>query len=170
MLKRLKYIMRELKKSMRIYNIMNSPEFQKDRILGEIIRNTHSIEKGLSLKSPRLGFGYGKIKELMHQVEIVVDYNDANPVPEEIMMAMDAIEAYLLFHKEKQFINNQISEIELMYKKMCKQLPKTDGSFGGVCLITKDRNVSSFEELVLSRHSVRNFSGEKVSLKKFVML
>lgn len=59
-LTKLRFLLNSLKNASRIYNILNDRKFKNNRLLGEILRNTHSIEKGLSLENVRLGFGVKK--------------------------------------------------------------------------------------------------------------
>lgn len=51
---KLRVLVREARRNRQI---LKNPKFQKSRVEAEIIRNVHSIEKGLSLAAPRLGFG-----------------------------------------------------------------------------------------------------------------
>lgn len=55
-----------------MYKILSADEYKSRRLEGEIIRNTHSIEKGLSLESVRMGFGYKKIQEAFQQIDCYV--------------------------------------------------------------------------------------------------
>lgn len=67
------------------------------KMMGEIIRNVHSIEKGLSLEKPRKFFGY---KKIMDMFELLDSYVKCDFYEEEVVyMALDAVKEYLEFHK-----------------------------------------------------------------------
>ena len=65
-------------------------EFEKSRIEAEIVRNVHSIEKGLSIKNPRLGFGVKKINEMFSLVE---RYLEISRDVEALYFVVDAVMA-----------------------------------------------------------------------------
>ena len=50
-------------------DIRNNSKYEINRLEAEIIRNVHSIEKGLSIENPRLGFGVAKIREMLSLVD-----------------------------------------------------------------------------------------------------
>ena len=59
------------------------------KMMGEIIRNVHSIEKGLSLEKPRKFFGY---KKIMDMFELLDSYVKCDFYEEEVVyMALDAV-------------------------------------------------------------------------------
>ena len=63
------------------------------KMMGEIIRNVHSIEKGLSLEKPRKFFGY---KKIMDMFELLDSYVKCDFYEEEVVyMALDAVKEYL---------------------------------------------------------------------------
>lgn len=84
------------------WKLLNNPKFTNDRYIGEIIRNTHSIEKGLSLEHIRSGFGYAKIKDAYY---IINKYkgNKGDMQAEPLIMFVDALKAYLEYHKKSIF-------------------------------------------------------------------
>lgn len=59
---KINYLRWMLSCALKTWNKLHAPEFETNRLLGEIIRHTHSIEKGLSLNHVRMGFGLEKIK------------------------------------------------------------------------------------------------------------
>jgi len=137
------------------------------QLMGEIIRNVHSIEKGLSLETPRKLFGYAKIIEMLHLVEQYFKMEDhSNTV---ILMAYDALKEYLSFHsKEKN--DAKIREIQKLMDEVFSgiSLPEHE-KHGGTYSIKSghDENVfHEFQSLVNARHSIRDFSNESVPMEE----
>lgn len=148
------------------WKLLNNPQFLNDRYIGEIIRNTHSIEKGLSLEHIRSGFGYAKIKDAF---SIINRYksNNGNMQAEPLIMFVDALKAYLEYHRKINFSSDSIVHVTEIYETLVKYIKTEDTSFGGTIHIER-RNFTVEEQEVLSRlfidrHSMREFSKEPVS-------
>lgn len=148
------------------WKLLNDPKFTNDRYIGEIIRNTHSIEKGLSLEHIRSGFGYAKIKDAFC---IINKYkgNNGDMQAEPLIMFVDALKAYLEYHKKINFSNDSIVHITELYDTLVKYINTEDSSYGGTIHIER-RNFTVEEQKVLSRlftnrHSMREFSKEPVN-------
>lgn len=152
----------------RIWAILHDTKYEKNRVRAEIIRYTHSIEKGLSLANPRLGFGYSKICELNEYIKRYISlgglYTDVV-----VNMAFDALSEYLKYHKKRQFSNANVEEIALMHKELSENITPKDKCYGGVLTLqntyTGERE-KAFRALVNSRHSVREFKDTEVPLEK----
>ena len=170
MLKRLRNYIGEF----RAYNkerrqVTKSAEIgKKDRLAARIVRFVHSIEKGLSIESPRPGFGYDKIEILYGWIKEYLNLEGVDKTP--VYMAADALKAYCKYHDEIGFATEKIVEI----KNICDELTNiktTDGikgEFGGVTKICKKDmvfDIKEIEKLFNTRHSVRQFTKEPVSVK-----
>lgn len=59
-----------------ISNVLHGSIYKKNKIVGELLRNTHSIEKGMSLENVRLGFGTLKILAALRLVEEYLKYGE----------------------------------------------------------------------------------------------
>ena len=72
----------------------------EEKILGKIIYNYHSIEKGLINEPIRYRFGKLKIKKLLHLLEIWIErnYNNNNS---QFISACSVLVKYYYFHKMK---------------------------------------------------------------------
>lgn len=140
--------------------IFKKKNFRKNKLMGEVLRYIHSIEKGLSISNPRPGFGVTKVKELLNYVN---EYIKANGDDEVIQMSISAIGAYLNFQNSVQFYSDDIKFINdefnsLKSKVVCGNI-KT-----GVEIFSKTEfNVEEIEKLFNSRHSFRQFTKEPVS-------
>lgn len=126
-----------------------------------ILRQTHVIEKGLSLSNIKLGFGQEKIKELLS----LLDNYEKRGFPTDGMPYKNAIatlNAYMRKQKELGFDNEEL------YKTICGfAISEAELNESGVKHITlkelKKLEESSFPDFFNSRHSIRQFSTQKVS-------
>ena len=150
-----------------IEKIRNSSQFYNSRLLGEIIRETHGIEKGLSLENVRLGFGISKFTESRHLLGQYRD-NDGNMRSEPLLMYVDAIKSYLEFHKEKQFSNDVIKRVEQDYEKLNIEIGKRDSVYGGIKKVNRityeDKEKELLSSIFTNRHSIREFDHTPVNM------
>lgn len=137
----------------------NNPNVKtKNALEAKILRQTHVLEKGMSLESPRHGFGVQKAMELLSFIDEFVAYGyqieDSTPV----CNAIGVLEAYVEFHKDRKF---EIPNVSERLEQLKKYIPRTDDVFGIKsqdfdCL---ERAIhGEFPEFIKSRHSVRQFS------------
>lgn len=150
-----------------VNDISQSVSARAAKCESEIVRNVHSIEKGLSLEKPRSFFGIAKIHEMC---SLTKEYNT---MPDKrtsvIWMVIDALEAYLKFHRENlndsriKTVSEQLEQIKTFTEK------PSDRAYGGVLHVrtsTDEAVYQHFKKLVEARHSVRDFSGEAVPMEK----
>lgn len=164
-LNKIKYMYSASRKAGYIFNILACKEFEKSRMEGEIIRNVHSIEKGLSLENVRIGFGYAKIKQTLSLINKYVE-NGGNIDNKPIIMFCDALHSYLDFHHDK-IQNEQINEISQAYYALKNKILEHDcTSFGGYKILQKhlfsEDELTIIEQLFNNRHSIREFSKKPV--------
>ena len=131
---------------------------------GEILRNVHSIEKGLSLEKPRLFFGIPKIREML---DLVVEYAKKQDYSIDIVnMALDAVDAYKEYHKD--VLNDpQLNLIISKHSALREIYPKKNNLTAGTLRIQRQLDENQFDyfsNLVMQRHSVRDFSKEPVPM------
>ena len=130
-----------------------------NHIAAELVRNTHSIEKGLCIEKPRLGFGHKKLDAMVSQIKELKD--SKNPYHQyAVNMAIDAIREYLEFHKSQDHAEDFFSKLEeVSHYKSDKKI------LGGT--ITVDSADLQFDMTIIehffnSRHSIRDYSKEEV--------
>lgn len=143
-------------------HILKSNKFDKNRIEAEIIRNVHSIEKGLCIRSPRPGFGVKKINEMFSLVEKYMKLTDEKTV---LYFVVDAVREYLDFQKSIGFESRDIDDIYEKNLKLKDKLGEHTELCGGTsdfCKADNLFNVDEIEKLFETRHSVREFSDEQV--------
>lgn len=131
---------------------------------GEIIRNVHSIEKGLSLENPRLFFGIPKITEML---DLTAEYVKKQGFSMDIVnMALDAVEAYKEYHHD--VLDDPKLKLIISKHNVLRELyPKQDHLRAGTLKIQRqleENQFDSLKNLVMQRHSVRDFSNEPVPM------
>ena len=127
----------------------------------ELMRNTHSIEKGLSIKNVRLGFGHKKQEYMMDLIKKLENSNDVYH-KEAIKMAISALNSYLVFHNGKNYQDEFMDKIKEFLKNRKDNIID---NYGGVIEYnTKNNkiNIDEIENLFNTRHSIRTFSKEPV--------
>lgn len=171
MLLKLKVMCNSALKSGFMFDVLKDKKYEDQRLFGELLRNVHSIEKGLSLHKIRSGFGYEKITEAFGYALKLLEYNDTR-YNEAIHMFINALTMYLEYHKEIGYKDDKIKTITNYYNTL---IDKTsfDTAFepyGGYQTIVKthysDDDYKVIESLFYNRHSVREFSREPVDNKK----
>ncbi len=143
-----------------INNFMNSSE-SKNKIEYNILLVCHSLEKGMFNKNIR-PFGINKTKLL---IELLKKYSLYNNYENEYsyILGISILKEYIKIYEN----NNWTSKFEYQYVykflKECKSVEEIELSN---YIISKNdimkKNKSNFEDLLKSRHSVRDFSSRKI--------
>lgn len=132
----------------------------KEKLRAVITINYHVIEKGLSLHSPRSGFGQPILKRLVYFVDTYVSLHGCDST---ILFSISTIKKYIDFHRS---LGIRYEYLEFFLSKYEKLIVDNDGSLGGVKTIEKKDILSSlgagFRELAFSRHSIRDFDEGKI--------
>lgn len=146
------------------YNASHHTDDDIQKMQYTLSRETHTIEKGMSMRNPRKGFGQQKVTNLIKRLGIYCD-------------------RYLV--QDKNFLEYPLSTIKnyIDYTHNTGvDIPQIESSFNtllskagfdmisgkaGVMIETKENILSKcnkdFESLLYSRHSIRYFSEEPVS-------
>jgi len=150
-----------------MYRSYKGKKFTDRKILSEMVRNIHSIEKGMCLSTPRMGYGLKKIYYLMQITDQYINsgYDTSRT---ELKMVCGALQSYVKFHKESNYYNEEIKRIEEYGNRVAHNLgTQTDFSaYGGVIDISYSSITSTshtLEQAILLRHSVREFSSAEVN-------
>lgn len=130
----------------------------------KILRQTHVIEKGMSLSHPREKFGVQKALELLDFIDEFVEcgYDIKDSVP--VLNALGVIKAYLAYHEERGF---KPEDVLVRFEKYSEYL-LTEEKYGIVEVNKADMEKkvhSSFPEFFMSRHSVRQFSERTIDIE-----
>ena len=142
----------------------NNPKLKtKNSLEARILRQTHVIEKGMSLSHPREKFGVGKVGALLDYIAEFDKQGFAIDKSIPVRNALGVIDAYLQFHKEHGFVP---SEIVKKYEIFKSYAPEENDSFGikSIALEELQKKIhAGFPEFFCSRHSVRQFVDKSVS-------
>lgn len=159
------FLRNSLKSSVYFWKLLQHPRFVNERYIGEIVRCTHSLEKGLSLEHVRSGFGYSKIK---NACSIIKKYknNNGDMQAEPLIMFIDALESYINYHHNIQYKNDTIEEIENLYVSLIKDIKTINHQYGGVKKIERKNYTREDQDLLArlfkNRHSMREFSKKPI--------
>ena len=136
-------------------------EKSQEKFKASLIIDCHVIEKGLSFRNVKTGFGKTKILDLLKNLEkYYTKYGD------KLMLAfiLKPVEQYIKFHKDISQVDNEIIR---MFNDLNNIL---DGEFnkinGGIIHVTKTQikhaAMIDFENFTAMRFSIRDFSNEPI--------
>ena len=146
------------------YNASIHTDNDIEKMQYTLLRENHTIEKGLSLKNPRKGFGQQKVLKLLKRLNKYFDvYGKTDK--EFLIYPLGTIKHYIHYTKSTGV---EIPIIEREYKILIEKSGFVDvKEQGGIIQVSKDEILkkcnSSFESLLNSRHSIRYFSKETVT-------
>lgn len=141
-------------------------EDSEAKLLANIIRNYHVIEKGLTMPERRLGFGKERLENLIFDCQkYIKQYNSSD---QQLQHAIDVVDEYKRLHEmgHYQLPSNLIILIDNLITYRIKY------EIHNQIEISKDEyflNVkNSFDKFSNSRSSVRNYSIEELSLDRIL--
>ncbi len=142
----------------RKYNASVNTDNDMEKMQYSLLRENHVIEKGMSLRNPRKGFGQEKVMALIRHLFRYAD-KYANADIAFLRLPLETIAEYIDFTKNNGFT---IHEIEKSFESLCEKCgfsPKRKQ--GGVTQVVgkdlKEAARGNFESLLLNRHSIRYF-------------
>lgn len=141
------------------YSRYSKKKLNERMLLSKISTSLHVIEKGLSLKNPRPGFGKSVVDTLCHDLELYVKLNyDLSSVM--FLSAVSSIINYVKFNKNNNFEVAYLNDFVTKYEGLI-----TLDSVEHINDLNPDyfRNLN-YEELAKSRYSIRQFSKEKIPM------
>ena len=112
-----------------------------------IVREAHTLEKGMSLRTPRPGFGYLKAQRLMERLELFATRYSYTP---RIENALSILAVYLKDYGDYPDLKGRYARILALFGN-----PDVRSQAG--TMLSGERNVSSFAGVLESRHSCRYF-------------
>lgn len=146
------------------YNASNHTDQDIQKMQYTLLRENHTLEKGMSMRNPRKGFGQEKVINLIVRLNKYIDlYGKEN------MSFLDypltTIKGYIEYTKSHGV---EIPHIEEKFYHLLKRAGKinveTQASIMPVSRESIQHQASKdFESLLYSRHSIRYFSNESVS-------
>lgn len=128
---------------------------------GAITRAYHTIEKGMAYKNYRAGFGENNINMLLNLMEkYVAEKYDITAFFYET--ALSVLEAYVQKNADYGYVNKIVND-------RIKNLPGKPNQEGGIIVFQpytdEQLQTVSYEQLIVNRHSIREFSDEPVPVE-----
>lgn len=121
-------------------------------------RENHVIEKGMSMKNSRRGFGQEKVSALIERLK---EYHKRYGVIDTQFLnyPLDTVREYIDYTRK---MGVEIPQIEASFSELCKMVSHSPVfGKGGVALVRRediqDAARGNFESLLSSRHSIRYF-------------
>lgn len=146
------------------YRYNASLKTEKDREKSEytLLRRTHIIEKGMSFRNPKHGFGQAKVESLIDDLMV---YLDGFGNSEFFNYPVSAISNYLDYTRNSGVKAEQIAHKLSILKSKLGYLSDDNDEQSGVVEVQKDYIINhnkDFRDLLFNRHSIRYFSEERV--------
>lgn len=143
---------------LRRYNASNHTEEDIEKYQYSISRKIHTIEKGMSMRHPRIGFGQQKVSSILDEL-IDYAYRYHNADKDFLIYPINAIYTYVEYTKANGV---KIDTIENKFKQLIVFTGiKPELKKGGVVSVNLSEQLShcntDFESILTSRHSVRYF-------------
>lgn len=136
----------------------------REVLKAEITKNYHRVEKGLSLREPRVGFGRWSIDKLISDVAY---YMETYAPDETTGIAINTLIEYIDFNRQHDNVDSQLENI-INDLKTQQQLAGSVHDNGGTKKITSDEIYKAckidLSHFFQNRYSIRNFSDESVDL------
>lgn len=162
-------IFRYLRESMRFfvltvrYNATHRTGNDIEKLQYSLLRRNHVLEKGMSMKDCRKGFGQGKALLLINDLNAYFDRYGA--VDKEFLeYPLSTIKTYVDFTETSGV---DVPKIRSAYEDLARKVGLEPRLAAGVVLMRREDIVTesdkNFESLLKSRHSIRYFASEPVS-------
>jgi nitroreductase len=138
----------------------------EEKLRALITAHYHSIEKGLSLRDPRPGFGADAVSELIYNVAL---YFKSYGAVNHLSVPLNVLRCYIDFNRvygiENSALEKRLTEFEQLYQKTLGALP----SGGGVRKLTREEVMNAIQgvdaDFFMKRYSIRQFSDEDVPME-----
>lgn len=146
------------------YNASSRTEADREKMEYVLLRETHTIEKGLSLREPRRGFGQQKVKDLLrHLTDYQQRYGQQHP--DFLRYPLAAIRSWIDYTQAKGV---EIDALIGAFEALANQSGITEvNGLAGVREVSRQEiqtaAAGNLASVLQSRHSVRYFLPEKVS-------
>lgn len=145
------------------YNASINTDDDMEKMQYTILRENHVIEKGMSMRTPRKGFGRQKVSALLERLEKYYElYGKADA--KFLLYPMSTIKGYIEYTETR---GTHIPEIHNKFAELSRKFnAESLTSHAGVVETTnkaiQEKCNTDFESLLLSRHSIRYFTDEEV--------
>lgn len=122
----------------------------------------HSVEHGMSLSDPRIGFGFGRVRTLLAETRTYVDHHGLDDTA---AMALKVLDAYVAFNADAGAVDEDLrGELDTLEASVSFRREDVSGGTEDVSLdrlrAVTDVDFLSFME---ARHSVRQYASKPVT-------
>lgn len=152
----------KLAKRFWLYSSSSKGEENLEYLVMKLRVMTHEIDKGLSMKNPKDGFGREKVKVMLHYLDRYLEYNDFEYEYDAYLDAIEILQAYIeakdLYHLDTSFID--LEKYPVDYSKCSLRLKSSEKKK------IKDYRELNFENLANARHSIREFRDQPVERRE----
>ena len=140
----------------------HNPDLHTQNSLGaKIFRQTHVLEKGMSVGKPKEKFGVQKAMELMDMIKEYEGYGYKVEESSAVLNALGVLNSYLKFHAERGYVPDKLEARFEPYRKYI-----VDDDTYGIHVIRLDelkkQAHGEFPEFIASRHSVRQYDSRNI--------
>lgn len=144
------------------YNASINTDSDIEKMQYTLLRENHTIEKGMSMRNPKKGFGQQKVINLIKRLDRYADLYLSHDA-EFITYPLSTIKNYIKYTKDSGV---NIGHIEESYRALLEKVGFDDvEGHAGICKETRNHILEEckkdFKSLLYSRHSIRYFS-EKI--------
>lgn len=146
------------------YNASNHTDKDMEKMQYTLLRENHTLEKGMSMRNPRKGFGQEKVLNLFQRLNKYVDLYAEKDITF-LNYPLSTIKGYIEYTQKTGI---EIPKIKEEYSKLMKRVgePMIE-THAGITTVNRDEIIracnSSFESLLYSRHSIRYFSEKPIN-------
>ncbi len=140
----------------------------REKLKARIVMNAHSIEKGLSLKNIKLGYGKPKILMIMRDLEHYYKrFNDEKLV----IFYLSIVESYLIYNKAYNVEDEDILDAYTKMQNVVKggKSEQFENLIGGYFKTSREKihryGKIDYYNFVRNRHSIRNFTGKPIDVE-----
>lgn len=150
----------------RFYNNYSKEKFllnNRDQLDARLTFHAHALEKGLSHKEIRLGFGKSALSKLAKVMEAYTELNYSK-TSDAYLNALSVLREYIKLHKAKDYDITFLKDI--FPEDLLQEAAETASKLGGVVQINldskKDNRDKNFKDLFINRWSIREYSDKLV--------
>lgn len=150
------------------YNASVQTDEDIEKMQYTILRDNHVIEKGMSMRNPRKGFGQEKVYNLLLRLnKYYISYGSIDL--KFLEYPLSTIKTYIEY-TENQGV--QIDDIKSKFEELVKLSSLEITTHAGIVKIYKkdiqNQCNTDYESLLTSRHSIRYFSDEPVNKEQII--
>lgn len=151
-----------------LYNASVDTDDDIEKMQYTILRENHVIEKGMSMRNPRKGFGQEKVISLLHRLKKYYR-SYGNKDLGFLQYPLSTIKNYIEYTENSGV---QIDDIKSKFKEIVKLTRLEITSHAGIVKVYKNdlhnQCNADYESILKSRHSIRYYSEEPVSKEKII--